>query len=205
MGGNEPDVKGKGKNPLEREWHIERPQGKDMLLAYLNTWRKASVVGEAWGQQGPSSCQSWPFWRVCVPLETQEAFSRCVTRCKGISFRFLHFYLLFSKIDPTENAPVLCEFSFPTSSVLVFFPLRERKHICHHLGSWSSAPEQKSEQSSGERNLQEQYNQDQRQFCSLLSNEIFVTKSPCHSPHPSVHLSSSVYPSIYSVFHIYLF
>jgi len=33
MGDNESDVKGKGKNPLERA----RPQGKEMLLACLNT------------------------------------------------------------------------------------------------------------------------------------------------------------------------
>lgn len=33
MGGHESDVKGRRKNPLERA----RPQGKEMLLAYLNT------------------------------------------------------------------------------------------------------------------------------------------------------------------------
>lgn len=33
MGGNESDGKGKGKNPLERAG----PQGKEMLLACLNT------------------------------------------------------------------------------------------------------------------------------------------------------------------------
>lgn len=86
------------------------------MLAHVNS---GQLIGFHVSEHWP------PTWTVSVVEWNQQTSENLETDSPCL-------FLLFSKVSPTEHAPVLCGVSVPTSALIVFFHLLKESTSATH-------------------------------------------------------------------------
>lgn len=131
---------------LQMRMAYAKAQGRAKLLPWMTNWKKISVAGEKYefsrNQLMLDPVKQWSFDRSCISRGQPWRCASMWVASRGIKDLFLDYlllYLPFSEINPIEKAPVLCWFSFSTSSIIVLLPLAKESTPVTHFESYFGA------------------------------------------------------------------